>query len=315
MEKKISRPSQSTRRSILSHAGNQCAFPACSKPIHSAGEMLGQIAHIEGRKFSSARFRAGQSPEERNGYDNLIAVCHEHGTYIDDQEQEETYTVAVLKKYKSEHEQKIEDAADRNWLLPPNSITGGQFGGMTVHFWYDRNDQVQVYSDDQLATCNALMQINISLSEVSTTFQALRSHPDHPVKSVMEQSYAKVGADADNMYAHFVENIVAASDVTFGEFIRFIVQGNDATKSIEHGEKFRKEMIEGKRRQFWRNPALQEIAAQAAQKLVDKTLKEVGEATSGQSPEDTNIPGDEEAIQDSSHQPEVVASHAVHELE
>jgi len=259
MEKKISKPSQSTRRSILSHAGNQCAFPACSKPIHSAGEMLGQIAHIEGRKFGSARFRAGQSPEERNGYDNLMAVCHEHGTYIDDKEQVETYTVAVLKKYKAEHEQRIEDAAERNWLLPPTLSLGGQFGGMTVHFWYDRNGQVQVYSDEQLAACNALMQINISLSEVSTTFQALRGHPDHQVKSIMEQSYAKVGEDADNMVAHFTENMMAAADVTFGEYIRFIVEGHDATKAIEHGEKVRKEMIEGKRKQFWRNPSRRKV--------------------------------------------------------
>jgi len=136
---------------------------------------------------------------------------------------------------------------------------GGQFGGMTVHFWYDRNGQVQVYSDEQLAACNALMQINISLSEVSTTFQALRGHPDHQVKSIMEQSYAKVGEDADNMVAHFTENMMAAADVTFGEYIRFIVEGHDATKAIEHGEKVRKEMIEGKRKQFWRNPSRRKV--------------------------------------------------------
>lgn len=278
MAKKTSKPSEKTRRSILSHAGNQCAFPTCTNPIHSDGEMLGQIAHIEGRKFGSARFNAAQSPEERNGHDNLIAVCHEHGTYIDDKSQEETYTKEVLIQYKIDHEKKIEDAADRNWLLPPNSIAGGNLGNLMVHFWVDRNGQIRIYSDDQLAACNALMQISISLSEVNTTFEALRAHPDHPVKSIMEQSYAKVGEDSPSMFAHFVENMSAAPDVTFGEFIRFMVKGNDATKSIEHGEKVRQEMIDGKRKQFWRQPKVKDTTPETVKSYLTDEINDSEES-------------------------------------
>lgn len=252
MTKNISKPSDAIRRRVLAHSGNQCAFPGCSKPIFIENEMKGHIAHIKARKPKGPRYDPNQTPGERNGFENLIAVCKEHGTHIDDNNQVDTYTVAFLQRIKKEHEEKIEQNADRNWILPPNSITGGTLGGSTVHYWVDRNGKPRVYSDEQLAKCSVLLQLSIDISNLNTTLTALRSLEEPIVKSLFEQSYAKVGENSDNLYAHIVQLMAIVPEATFGEFMRFIVDGNDATPLIDNGTKRLKNIVDGNESSFWR---------------------------------------------------------------
>jgi hypothetical protein len=42
-----------------------------------------------------------------------------------------------------------------------------------------------------------------------------------------------------------------APDITFGEFLRFVVQGGDATPLINLGAQLRLDIIEGRRRTFY----------------------------------------------------------------
>jgi hypothetical protein len=215
--------------------------------------MVGQLAHIKGRKPGSPRYDPSQNPEERHGEDNLIAMCHDHGILIDADGSEYTYPVDTLQRMKVEHQQKIEGLADRNWIQPPNSVGGGALGDITVHYWIDRHGHPQVYSDDQLSKLDQLLRLSIDFSNLNTTMQALKTLNSPEVKSLLQQGYARVGEEEDNLYAHLVKRMAVAPEVTFGEFLHFLIEGVDATPLIDAGAKRRLDIVEGREPSFWRN--------------------------------------------------------------
>jgi hypothetical protein len=246
----ISKPRDQTRRLVLARSGNQCAYPACTKPLYSDTELLGQLAHIKGNKPGSPRHDPNQDPEQRQGSANLIAVCNEHGMLIDDPSNVDRYTVAYLAHLKNEHETRIEDAADRSWVQPPSSVVGGQFGDTPIYFWKDREGRLRVYTDDQRAMLGELMGLNLDISALGTTLQALRSLKTKESESLLEQSYAEIARE-EELYERIAQRMSIAPDITFGEFLRFVVQGGDATPLINLGAQLRLDIIEGRRRTFY----------------------------------------------------------------
>jgi len=238
-------------RAVLARSGNQCAHPSCSNIIFDEGGMQGQLSHIRGRRPGSPRYDASQTPEERHGEANLIAMCHEHGSLIDSPENVDTYTVEVLVQMKSDHEQRVEERADRNWIRPPNSIVGGAVGETPVHFWMDRHGNPQIYTDIQLAKLNGLLKLNLDISQLSTLMQALRTIDEPIVKSLMQQSYARVGEAEENLVAHIVKLMAVAPEVTFGEFLGFIVEDGDPTPIVNEGAKRLADIVEGRESSWW----------------------------------------------------------------
>lgn len=63
--------------------------------------VVGQICHIEAAEAGGERYNASQTDEERASFDNLLLLCKGHHEETDDVV---TYTVAILKKIKDEHE-------------------------------------------------------------------------------------------------------------------------------------------------------------------------------------------------------------------
>lgn len=105
-----------TERSIKilwAAAGGRCAFPNCSQQLcfGEAGEFapftLGEMAHICGEKPGSNRHNPAQTPRDRDDYLNLILLCPNHHTLIDRKENEEMYSVGVLRQMKVTHEEAI----------------------------------------------------------------------------------------------------------------------------------------------------------------------------------------------------------------
>lgn len=252
----ISKPRDKTKRIVLAHCGNQCAFPGCTKPIFDTTQLLGHLAHIKGNRPGSARHDSLQDPEERQGVDNLIAMCDEHGKLIDDPENADKYPVEFLTQMKKEHEEKVEGTTDRNWIKPPNFVTGGQFGSTTVRFWYDRFGHPRIYSDEQLAILGELLALNLDFSALGTTLQAFRSINSEDVKSVLQQSYAEIGNE-EELYKRLAQHMAVAPDVTFGEFLHFIVEGGDATPLFTLGNQRKLDIIEGRVPSFFfpKNPS------------------------------------------------------------
>ena len=64
--------------------------------------MIGEMCHIEGVGKKALRYNADLPPEHRDAYDNLILLCSNHHVIID--HDAEKYTVAELKRMKTEHE-------------------------------------------------------------------------------------------------------------------------------------------------------------------------------------------------------------------
>lgn len=99
-----------TRVILAFRSGGICAFPKCARPLtyeatHGADTYTGEAAHIEGEKPKAARYNAAMTDEERDAIENLIYMCSDHHTVIDNVE--EDWPTESLKALKAEHERKV----------------------------------------------------------------------------------------------------------------------------------------------------------------------------------------------------------------
>jgi len=95
---------------LWANSGNQCAFPGCNVELakkEKSGEkvIVGENAHIKGKKAGSPRYDVNMSDKERDSYENLILLCPTHHKTIDDASG--TYTVEKLTEMKVKHEEKV----------------------------------------------------------------------------------------------------------------------------------------------------------------------------------------------------------------
>lgn len=96
-----------THKMLWGRSGMMCAFPDCKKELVSDesetddASLIGEEAHIVGKREDSPRGKSDLHLEQRDKFDNLILLCSIHHKIVDDQEN--TYTVEILKNYKREH--------------------------------------------------------------------------------------------------------------------------------------------------------------------------------------------------------------------
>lgn len=101
--------SAKTARILYQRSGNRCAFPKCGKLLSLPGTesddavVLSRVAHIVAQKLDGPRGRYPLPLEERDKLENLILLCEEHHTIVDNQVH--TYTVERLRQMKEDHEQ------------------------------------------------------------------------------------------------------------------------------------------------------------------------------------------------------------------
>ncbi|GAB1798645.1 hypothetical protein [Priestia megaterium] len=100
-------PKKDVLRDLYLKSGNRCAFPDCGKfLLDEDGDFLGEVCHIEAAMPGGERFNPNQTNEERRAFSNLMLLCYDHHTKTND---EEIYTVEILKNMKAQHEQKFSD--------------------------------------------------------------------------------------------------------------------------------------------------------------------------------------------------------------
>ena len=110
-------PSQKDLRVLYQRSGNRCAFPGCQKelvyPESSLDDhvVLSEVAHIVSPKLGGPRGDCPLPLEERDKYDNLILLCEEHHTIVDNQVY--TYPVERLRQMKVDHEKLMNEAVSR----------------------------------------------------------------------------------------------------------------------------------------------------------------------------------------------------------
>lgn len=102
--------SQATRLKLWVKSGGRCQFKHCNKPVYEHGMTLqdgnfADVAHIIGAKKNAAR-GGEQSEELEVEFSNLMLLCKDCHKLIDDNEDD--YDVETLRRWKQEHEDRIE---------------------------------------------------------------------------------------------------------------------------------------------------------------------------------------------------------------
>lgn len=101
-----------TREILFGRSGNQCAYPECAKTLISRIEDTSEyhfnlhICHIRPVSEKGPRAETNSETEDLNSPDNLILLCPNHHKLLDDHPNR--YPVEKLKKWKLEHEAKVE---------------------------------------------------------------------------------------------------------------------------------------------------------------------------------------------------------------
>jgi hypothetical protein len=101
-------PTQTVVKTLFAYSGNVCAFfdeerrDGCEKPLTNPSwkRVQARICHIAGRQPGSARYDAAMSDEDRRDFDNLIVLCPNHHTQVDDLEPDR-FSVEILTKMKA----------------------------------------------------------------------------------------------------------------------------------------------------------------------------------------------------------------------
>jgi len=106
MKNKARNYKPSTVRRLDTLSGNQCSNPNCTrKLIARDGEtIISKICHIEAASPDGPKYNPDMTDDERRHYDNLILLCDECHSIIDNKESEDKYPVTLLKEWKRNHE-------------------------------------------------------------------------------------------------------------------------------------------------------------------------------------------------------------------
>jgi hypothetical protein len=228
-------PTPNTQKNVLAASGNQCAFLGCTKLIFDIDHetLIGTIAHIRARCENGPRFDPLQGEDDNRSFGNLVALCAEHSKIIDGPKWND-FSVQTLQTWKAEHEERVSNISDRSWIKPANSITKMTQGGERLHFsfWFDRTGRPRLFYPQQLSVLNALMSINELLRQVSNLPERLASSAGSDVATVLQQDWAKFKTER-SVIADLCMLLAMAGNVTFAEFLNFVVQGNDATPLIQ----------------------------------------------------------------------------------
>jgi len=114
----------STVRRLDTLSGNECAEPTCQKRLIASDgiSIISKICHIEAASAEGPRYNPNMTDDERRGFDNLVLLCDEHHTIIDNIANVKDYPVELLKSWKAEHEKKILELISSKNLLTKHPL-------------------------------------------------------------------------------------------------------------------------------------------------------------------------------------------------
>ncbi|MGE0930127.1 NACHT domain-containing protein [Peijinzhouia sedimentorum] len=117
----------SVTKKVFALSGNQCCFPGCTERLFNQDEgvLLGEMCHIRAVSATGPRYDSNYPKDAVDSFENLMIMCPNHHTIID--ENFEKYTVEVLLRIKNEHESRIHEISKSNIV-----IIDGQKGEISV---------------------------------------------------------------------------------------------------------------------------------------------------------------------------------------
>lgn len=110
-------PSAKEKHIVYMASGGFCAFPTCKKKLvekptgKDDAAIIGELAHIVSDSRQGPRGGEKLSEADRAKHPNLLLLCSEHHTIVDTQLH--TYSVAVLRQMKADHESWVEKSLSK----------------------------------------------------------------------------------------------------------------------------------------------------------------------------------------------------------
>lgn len=106
-------------KKLFSFCGNQCAEPNCTNGIIGKDgiTVVGEICHITAANTHGPRYNPDLTDDERRSYENLILLCPEHHKLIDNPDNKDLYSEALLKQWKQNHVRKFNEFPVNNELV------------------------------------------------------------------------------------------------------------------------------------------------------------------------------------------------------
>lgn len=114
-------PTEATVKYLYAHAFG-CAYEGCSRPLYRVDEQTGvrtlnsRVCHINARREGGPRWNPNQSPEENRSEQNLVLMCVEHASTIDDAATLSAYPAERLQEWKRKQLSKY-DRIRQGWML------------------------------------------------------------------------------------------------------------------------------------------------------------------------------------------------------
>jgi hypothetical protein len=116
-------PSPATAK-LLYGTAYRCAYKNCSRPLYRIDEQTGErtlnsrICHIYARRQNGPRWSDNQSTDHNRSEKNLVLMCLEHASAIDDPALENAYPPELLLEWKSKQLEEYDQLA-QSWALSP----------------------------------------------------------------------------------------------------------------------------------------------------------------------------------------------------
>lgn len=119
-------PSSKEKHIVYMASGGFCAFPTCKKKLvekptgKDDAAIIGELAHIVSDSRQGPRGGEKLSEADRAKHPNLLLLCTEHHTIVDTQLH--TYSVAVLRQMKADHESWVEKRLSKATPVEPRPL-------------------------------------------------------------------------------------------------------------------------------------------------------------------------------------------------
>jgi len=95
-----------TVKRLFMLSGNLCAEPNCTKSLMASDDktIIAKICHIEAASPEGSRYNVLMTDDDRRSFSNLLLLCDEHHSIIDNPDNEQEFPKELLLNWKASHE-------------------------------------------------------------------------------------------------------------------------------------------------------------------------------------------------------------------
>ena len=184
MCKKARQYKPSTIRRLDTLSGNRCYAPNCNKKLiaEDGKTIVSKICHIEAASKNGPRYNPNMTDDERRAFENLILLCDEHHSIIDNPENEKDYPVSLLQEWKKLHESiTLENKLIENPNLLAQAIN--IIANIDLDEDIEQNENTQAFKIDSKISYNSIQRNKYLIEEYKVYYGKIDTLYDELEKS------------------------------------------------------------------------------------------------------------------------------------